>query len=518
MSRRLLSASVAASVLLLGWLAGRASAEGAWSPFPWETVSYDDPQPPAPANPPATPDQPPQPPGSSSPRPGLTEDVRTPPVPTGAPAGPPFSLTWGGQYRMLPNASNFPFQPATIAGTQQDQWFVNQRMRLWASVNPNDHVEGYIQFQVGGFNWGDNTEFPKTFVGFFSPPGDTLGIELRRGWVAYTDEDWGKARVGILDWHDRFGDTMASSDYEFDVAGVDWTVTVKDLNDLKLIFGAFQLSDLPLITTIASTPGSHTSDLFTVDGDLPIEEKSSIGASAYFLVDHGDYSYPTFAPYGESWDMWFGLRGKTDLGDALPLNGFVLLNTGERTDTGGVTVFRHTGWAGKAEAGPLPIGPGKFSAQALASTGSSHPGVGDDDEFRTLAQTYRDNFGSQGYWSYLYLTSPNGPADVNDLGVSLQNRGFGLMTVQAKYDTPLTCKLTSTEAAGWLSSTARNPTSNACYMGTELAQQFTYDFGGGLKLDTGFAYLFTGDFYRPTPTGPTPHNLYEIFARLQLEF
>ncbi len=135
-------------------------------------------------------------------------------------AGAPLKMTWGGQYRVLPNSSNFPFQPATISPSQPDQWFVNRAMRLWATVNPNDHVEGYIQFQVGGFNLGDNTEFPKTFVGPFSGPGDTLGIELRRGWMAYPDDDCGKVRVGILDWHDRFGDTMASSDYDFDVAGV----------------------------------------------------------------------------------------------------------------------------------------------------------------------------------------------------------------------------------------------------------------------------------------------------------
>jgi hypothetical protein len=27
-------------------------------------------------------------------------------------------------------------------------------------------------------------------------------------------------RVGILDWHESFGYTLANSDYEFDVAGV----------------------------------------------------------------------------------------------------------------------------------------------------------------------------------------------------------------------------------------------------------------------------------------------------------
>ena len=62
----------------------------------------------------------------------------------------------------------------------------------------------------------------------------------------------------------------------------------------------------------------------------------------------------------------------------------------------------------------------------------------------------RDNFGAQGYWGYLHIISPNGPDDVRDLGVSLQNRGYGLITAQGKYEVPLTEKLTTTSAAGWV--------------------------------------------------------------------
>src|SRR5262249_20893710 len=123
-----------------------------------------------------------------------------------------------------------------------------------------------------------------------------------------------------------------------------------------------------------------------------------------------------------------------------------------------------------------------------------------------------------GYWSYMHLLTPNGPDDVNDLGVGLQNRGLGLYTIQAKYGFPLTCKLTSTTAAGWFRSQRPNPVSGSSEIGTEVSQVFTYDFGGGLKLDIGAAYLFTGSFYRAGPTGPDPENLYEGFARLQLEF
>jgi hypothetical protein len=446
-----------------------------------------------------------------------------PPLADGAPADakPPFKWTWGGQYRILPNSSNFPFQPEVITNDQHTETFVNQRLRLWATVNPNEHVEGYVQVQVGGFTWGQNADFGKSFHAPFPvppPDQDVVGIILRRAWLAYQDEECGKWRAGILDWHDSFGDTLASSDYDFNIGGVDWTKVFKECNDLRVQLAALYLSDLPLITTVDEPVGSHTSWLLTADVDQPLAEKTSVGASVYYLTDRGDYSYPTFFPYRSSWDVWLGVRGKTVLMDTLPVNGFAILNTGEREDQFGETVLRHTGYAGKFELGPLPLGPGKLSAQTLYASGSNTPGFGTTNEFRTVAQTYRDNFGAQGYWSYLYLTSPNGPADVKDLGVSLQDRGLGLFTVQAKYEYPICGKLSGTSAVGWLRSAVANPTGGSSDIGTELAQMFTYHFGGGLTLDVGASVLFTGDFYRAGPGAPDPHDLWEGFSRLQLEF
>lgn len=452
-----------------------------------------------------------------------------PPPPDAAPAdvtAPPETENWfhqgdlrfriGGQYRVLPNFSDFDFQPKTIGNDHESENFANQRLRLWLTVAPNENVEGYIQVQIGGFLWGDNYEFPKTFAGPFSTvPGDQIGIMLRRAWLAYHDDDVGQIRVGILDWHDSFGDTLASSDYEFDVAGIEWTKKFKEMNDLKLVVGAFVLVDDAFFDG-TDTPGNHDAFLFTFDADQPLLDKVSVGASWYWIQDNGGYSYPTAAPYASSWDMWFGLRASYK-GD-VPLNGFVLFNPGERNPLPGGAYFSHEGWAAKLEAGPVCVGPGKFSVQSLYATGDGTPGVGNSTEFRTVAQTYRDNFGAQGYWSYLYITSPNGPADVKDLGVSLQNQGYGLFTMQAKYEYPICRKLTGISAAGWLWSSSSNATSGSTQIGPEVAQQVTYDFGGGLKADLGAAYLFTGDFYKAAPGAPKPDNLWMVFSRVQLEF
>jgi hypothetical protein len=203
--------------------------------------------------------------------------------------------------------------------------------------------------------------------------------------------------------------------------------------------------------------------------------------------------------------------------DPAPISGFFLANTGQLTNFDSPN-FTHTGWASQVQFGPLQLGPGKLSVQGLFASGGDGATTRHSNEFRTLAQSYGDNFGAQGYWSYMQLTSPNAPGDVNDLGVSLQNRGYGLGTAQAKYEYPICDRLSGIVAGGWLRTATVNQVNGSSNIGTELTNQFTYDFGGGLKLDLGAAVLFTGGYYRDGPAGPAPNNLYEVFSRLQLDF
>lgn len=100
----------------------------------------------------------------------------------------------------------------------------------------------------------------------------------------------------------------------------------------------------------------------------------------------------------------------------------------------------------------------------------------------------------------------------------MQNRGCGLFAVQTKYDYPISRRLSGTIAVGWLRSDTPNPANGSTNMGIELGDNFTLDFGGGLKADLGAAVLFTGDFYKPSAIAPRPDTLYEAFARVQLEF
>jgi len=429
-------------------------------------------------------------------------------------------LRIGGQFRGEPNASNFPFHPVTLPSGQPRQAYVLDRFRLWMTYSPTDNVEGYLQMQVGQIAWGTNYDFNKNFPGnFITQPDDRMGIQLRRGWLALKDENLGKLRVGILDWHDSFGDTLASSDYDFNVGGVDWVMKIKEMNNVRISLAALMLTDRAFAVNnnapAPAAPGTAGSYLFALDLDQPIGDKFSVGTSAYYIYDRGGYSYPTAGFYSYSQDFWAGVRAKWN-NDIMPLGGFFLVNTGSRDGIGANPGTSHTGFATRIEAGPLKIGEGKLYAQAVYSTGGD--GNGGGREFRTVAQSYRDNFGSQGYWSYLQLATPNAPGDVNDLGVGLQNRGLGLVTLESKFEYPLTKRLLSTTAGGYLRSDRANPRNGSNVMGTEVGEMFTYDFGGGLKLDIGAAVLFTGDFYRPSPGATKEDTLWETFSRLQLEF
>ena len=414
----------------------------------------------------------------------------------------------GGQYRLMFNSSNFGFHPATISNAQDTQTFFNQRFRTWLTVRPNDNVEGYIQMEVGHVDWGSNFDFPKTYVGpRFPGADDRVGVELRRGWLAYQNDAVGRLQAGIQGWQDSFGQTLASSDWDFSVGGLSWA---RSAGDTRMLFGAFALDE-------ADAAEADDAILFTLDLDWAPAESHRLGFSLYYLSDRGAYSYPTRPPYDSSWDLWAGLRAATTFWQT-PVNAFVLYNTGQRRDFGAVPLFIHRGFAVKFEVGPIPLAYGEASLQTLYSTGDHDTSDRFSNEFRTVAQSARDNFGAQGYWSYLVLTSPHGPSDVNDLGVSLQNQGFGLFTLQGKYDYPISGRLSGSLIAGWLRSATDRDINGGKELGTELAQMFTIDFGGGLVADFGVAVLFTGDFYQTARVAPHPVNLWEAFTRVQLEF
>lgn len=432
----------------------------------------------------------------------LGAKVQAEPADTEVPAPSFPKIKIGGQYRVMGNLNNFGFHPSTISDDQSRESFFNQRFRTWLDITASENVGAYLQLEVGHIFWGQNFELTKSYRGPLSSMGDRVGIELRRAFLTYQRENLGLFRFGIQDWDDTFGSVLASADWDFNVGGVNFS---RRVGQTTIRLGGFVLGNGP----IAKLSGDAI--LFAGDVERKLGTESALGLAVYGLRDRSGYSYPIVS-YRSAWDYWVGANFRTRLG-SFPLHTFFIFNHGQRNDPD----LSHRGFATKVELS-RKLGAAEVGFQGLYSSGEDDPTATRSNEFRTIGQSERDNFGSQSYWSYLAITSPHGPSDVSDLGVSLQNRGLGLTTLQGRLRFPILERLDGTIAAGWLRSSATNPVSGHSYMGTELLGSVTVDLGGGLKIDLGSAFLWTGRFYQPNPTAPKPGNLFQPFTRIQLEY
>jgi hypothetical protein len=435
-----------------------------------------------------------------------------------------YRLRLGGQYRMLADAGNFGFHDTQLTDDQESKSSVNQRLRTWIGFGRegSDGHGVYVQLEVGHTGWGDDREFTKTN----RANDDEVGVELRRGFLWWKPSGNSLVRVGVQDWHDRFGErptfeeslwtvdaydsfraVLANSIWDFNVGGV--SVEGKGGE-------AWHYRSAVLFLGEGDETLAGDGSALLLGGDIDVERGSALlGGSAYFVKDEGDYSYGTFggpdAAYDSSRDLWLGVRGHFTAGSLTP-SFFAIYNQGSTDNPD----WEHDGWALKGATGiETPIG--KLDLQALYSTGDDGSSSTRSDEFRTIAQSERDNLGSQGYWSMLGLTSPRGPSDTRDLGVGLQNQGRGLMTVQASLMHEHGERLATTFAAGWLRAAEKDPANGERDIGAEILAEISWKVGGAMRLDAGAGYLLAGDYWKSSGGGD-PDDLYEVYARLQLEF
>lgn len=306
-----------------------------------------------------------------------------------------YTVSFGGQYRIIADGANFDFHPRVVLGEQPSQSFVNQRFRTWLNLYDraarNHGV--YFQVEIGHIVWGDDLDFPKTY----EANGAEVGIELRRGYLWYKPSERTLVRVGILDWHDRFGERptfedpmwavdaydseqapLANSVWDFNVGCVMFDLDTEERWHTSL--GAVVLSEGDTIG------GDGSAVLFS--GDLDREVGSSLfGASAYYLRDRGGYSYgdfggpPNVGGVDRSWDLWLGARGHHTLGRLKP-SYFFIWNRGKTE----APDWEHTGWAVKGNL-DYEMGRTRFQLRTLYSTGNDHSSRDSSGEFRTIAQS-----------------------------------------------------------------------------------------------------------------------------------
>ena len=438
-------------------------------------------------------------------------------------------IALGGQYRVMANGSNSSWHAKTLSCDQRSENFVNQRFRTWLNFyeKQEKRLGVYFQLEIGHNLWGDDREAPKTHTA----NGQEVGLELRRGFLWWRLGKHHLFRTGVQAWHDRFGEppkfqkdwlfsvdhydsfqaVLANSIWDFNVAGLSVEGSFASYYHYRA--GWFLLGS----GRRTFTGGNGSTNLFTADLDIELG-RHLIGGSIYYLWDRGDYSYGTFGGpktnYEKSWNIWVGLRGHFWIQKSLHFSFFIIHNHGEVFQKGWL-LYLHRGFALKTALVFQKSFLGTFAFQFLFSTGGKGKKL---DSFRTIAQSERDDLGSQGYWSFLSLTSPWGASDVKDLGISLQNQGLGLFALQLAWQRKIFPFLEVYCAAGWFRSDSPHPAGQRRNMGWEFFTELRWNLYKWLSLNTGFSYFITEGFFKATKWSKNPDDLWEVAMRLQIEF
>lgn len=404
-------------------------------------------------------------------------------------------LRIGFQYRVMWNGSNLPLAGVTTATDPKSNDFFRQRMRLNIDVAPNDKVGGFMQLEYRGGFGGTSPEFS-------DPRGNGLSLNafnrleargVRYGYVYYRPITDTYLAAGIIPLSDRLGDTLFSADWDFNVGGI--------VADGKLGTLGYRAAYVRLVDGVATADDrevvGENSDLITLDFAVEPAESIELGSHFYYLYAGEDIALEAGLP-GEVQQAWIGLSAQGEF-DGGEINGFAVVNTGEFGDVD------NTGYSAKVEAKWDAHQSVNIAAQVLYSSGD----LDGENSYRTV----QGIFGVEGYWAYTHLFTANGPSDVNDLGIDLDQGGLGLLTGQARVRSALLPWLDNDVFVGVFQSGDQNELGND-FLGTEVGTMFVLKPEEYLALDVGFAGAFLGDFF--DSENDSASNLYEVFARFQL--
>lgn len=329
--------------------------------------------------------------------------------------------------------------------------------------------------------------------------GGAPAVAIRHGYLNFKlPEVGGNIVAGLVPISDKFGDTLFSSDWDFNPLAVAWLGKI-GATDVRI--GTGKLSE--------GTPADTDDvDAYVLDVDV-LAGAGTIGASVYQVTA---LSYSNTNGVAQT---YAGVRGSQDFGVA-KVNAFVLYNTGKTKGTGGTADIDNSGYAIKLE-GIMPAGPAKVGVMFLTASGDKDG----KDSFITPMSLIKHT----GYWGYTGKLNIQGPTDtgidapVNIDGASYSSgsgMGLGIMTLQAKADFPITEKLSGYAAVG-IFQHQDAPTTNKKDIGTDIYAQGKYNLGKNLNLEAGLDYAML--LKENAATGNMKDNNVTLaFARLQLEY
>jgi hypothetical protein len=411
-----------------------------------------------------------------------------------------YGIDFGIQYRVMYNNSNIQ------SNNQYD--FFRQRLRLNFDVKTEKGVGGFFQIEYRG-GWGGASPDK-------SDPRDAYAVNalnrlqargIRYGYL-YFPAGPGTVLAGILPANDQVDQMLFSADWDLNVGGIAYAGKVGDfdyrLAYVRLVEGAFY----------RNTPGIKDKDQHFLVLDLN-SKLGGLNAGIHYYGTYGKICDPNSPNYPNNCtpsdfitlnQTWVGPTLTYKL-DQVNLHAAVLANSGKIANTS------NSGWLARLE-GSTKLGPATLSLLGVYSSGKNN-----GNGFKTVEGL----LGTGGYWAYTYIFTPHGPSDVNDFGLEPGNRGYGLTTVQAKVDFPITEGFSVQGVVGTFRSNKEmidgNGNNVGKSLGTEAGVTFTAKMGKHMNLEFGGAVASLGDAGRAEYNAPsTKKSVNEMFARLQLEF
>lgn len=406
-----------------------------------------------------------------------------PTVSRGTGAGGP-ELGFGGQYRV--NAYY-----VGRGGGGGDQAAARVRIRQNLDIKFDQQFKTHLQLELG--HTTDNVTTTNS-----SSRGTNIAV--RHAVMDYTFDRGINFQAGIVPLSDHFGDTLFSSDWDYNPVALN--VTIPIAGGTLRAFGANLNEGME---NVAKDDFVHAQ----LDYVRPLAEgRHQINAGGSFVTrtDTGGTDY---------FHTNYGIGGRFQVMEGLVLKGFVL---GSHTDR------KLLGLADDADGVAAKLELGWNSGFALMATHAS----GDSDGSGYLPVMALA--GTNGYWGYTGLLTVQGPTDTGFDGdsVNISNNGYGLTTVQARFARPLTDKFDIYLAAGWFGN-SDTPSGRDETVGVDFIAMGTYHFNEIFALDFGAAFAMLEDSvsgYSNGVIGGTTFNQgasYErnktaLFTRLQAEF
>ena len=404
-----------------------------------------------------------------------------------------YGIDFGIQYRVMYNNSNI--------GSNNQYDFFRQRLRLNFDVKTEKGVGGFFQIEYRG-GWGGASPGASDPRGAYavSAFNRLQARGIRYGYL-YFPAGPGTVLAGILPANDQVDQMLFSADWDLNVGGIAYAGKVGDfdyrLAYVRLVEGAFYRN------TAVKDKDQHF---------LVLDLNSKLGgldAGIHYYGTYGKICDPNSANYPSNCtpadfitlnQTWVGPHITFKL-DPITLHGVVLVNSGKIANTS------NSGWLARLE-GSTKLGPATLSLLGVYSSGKNN-----GNGFQTVHGILR----TAGYWAYTYIFTPHGPSDVNDFMLEPGNKGYGLTTVQAKVDFPITEGFSVQGVVGTFRSN-KDMGGAGKSLGTEAGVTFTAKMGKHMNLEFGGAVAALGNAGRAEYNGGAKKSVNEIFARLQLEF